>query len=176
MSGLRQAAVALHAVGAADQRLILAELPAAERAILRTYLRELKDLGFDGSDAASVLPKAPPAPPASPATSLERVAAAAPATMYAVFQHEPAALTAQFLARQDWPWAPAMLDLFPAAKREQIRAARPSQLQDAPARQRHVFDAVLQRVDAAAGPAPSLPSRRASALSPWLRRVASWIR
>lgn len=179
MSGLRQAAVALHAVSATDQRLILAELPKAERAILRTYLRELKDLGFDGSDAASVLPARPPAPPAAPAapaTSIERVAAASPAAMAAIFRHEPAVLTAQFLARQDWPWAPAMLELLAPAKREQIRAARPSRPQQAPACQRWLFDAVLLQVDAAAELASSQPARRTSVGSSWLRRVAAWIR
>ena len=51
MSGHRQAAIALHAVSAADRRLILAELPAADRVTLTVYLRELKELGFDGADA-----------------------------------------------------------------------------------------------------------------------------
>lgn len=37
VSGYRQAAIALHAVGAADRRLILAELPAADRATLGIF-------------------------------------------------------------------------------------------------------------------------------------------
>lgn len=172
MSGHRQAAVALHAVSATDRRLILAELPAADRATLHAYLRELTELGFDGADAAQVLPASPG--PAPAATALDRIAAATPATMFGIFRHEPAALTAQFLALQNWPWAPAMLDLFVLGQREHIRAARPSPSHQAPARQRCLLDAVLLRVDSAAGQAAQPP--RASPLASLRRMVATWTR
>ncbi|MDO8033542.1 hypothetical protein O3297_08940 [Janthinobacterium sp. SUN128] len=172
MSGYRQAAIALHAVGAADRRLILAELPAADRATLSAYLRELKELGFDGADADEVLSTPVPPPPA--VTSLDRIMAATPETMFAIFQHEPASMVAQFLALQDWPWAPALLDLFPAMQRERIRAARPYPVSDAPARQRFVFDAVFARVDAAVCQQPQ--TRRTSPLALLLRTVTSWTR
>lgn len=172
MSGHRQAAIALHGIGAIDRKLILAELPAADRATLTAYLRELKELGFDGADVDEVLPSAPP--PAPAATSLDRIAAARSDTMFAIFQHEPASLTAQFLALQDWPWAPAMLDLFPAIQRERIRAARPSFAHEASARRRFVFDAVLAHVDASISEAS--PPRRVSRLALLLNTVRSWIR
>ena len=172
MSGHRQAAIALHAVSAADRRLILAELPAADRVTLTVYLRELKELGFDGADADEVL--STPVPPTPAVTSLDRIMAATPTIMFAIFQHEPASLVAQFLALQDWPWAPAMLDLFPAMQRERIRKARPCALPDAPARQRFVFDAVFARVDAAVCQQPQ--ARRASPLVSLLRKVTSWTR
>lgn len=172
VSGYRQAAIALHAVGAADRRLILAELPAADRATLTAYLRELKELGFDGADADEVL-STPVAPPPA-VTSLDRIIAATPETMFAIFQHEPASMVAQFLALQDWPWAPAMLDLFPTIQRERIRTARPYPLPDAPARQRFVFDAVLARVDVAVCQQPQ--ARRSSPLASLLRKVTSWTR
>ncbi|WP_300759393.1 hypothetical protein [Janthinobacterium sp.] len=172
MSGHRQAAIALHGVGATDRKLILAELSSSDRATLTAYLDELKDLGFDGADAAEVLPSAPS--PAPAATSLDRIAAAAPATMFAIFQQEPASLTAQFLALQDWPWAPAMLDLFPAMQRERIRAARPSLAHEAPARRRFVFDAVLAQVEGSIHQAPS--AQRASRLALLWHRVRSWTR
>ncbi|MCC7705594.1 hypothetical protein IGS59_25460 [Janthinobacterium sp. GW460P] len=172
MSGYRQAAIALHAVGAADRRLILAELPAADRDTLTAYLRELKELGFDGADAEEVLSTPVPPPPA--VTSLDRIMAASPATMFAIFRHEPASMVAQFLALEDWPWAPAMLELFPAIQRERIRAARPCAVPDAPARQRFVFDAVFARVDATACQQPQ--TRHASPLASLLRKVTSWTR
>jgi hypothetical protein len=172
VSGYRHAAIALHAVAAADRRLILAELPAADRTTLSGYLRELKELGFDGADAGEVL--SAPAAVAPALTSLDRIIAATPETMYAIFQHEPASMTAQFLAMQDWPWAPAMLDLFTVAQRERIRAARPSPMPDAPARRRCVFDAVLARVDGAVCPPPQ--TRPASPLAALLRKVTAWTR
>jgi hypothetical protein len=49
MSGHRQAALALHALSPRDQGLILAELPETDQDTLRTYLAELKELGFDGT-------------------------------------------------------------------------------------------------------------------------------
>ncbi|WP_100877090.1 hypothetical protein [Janthinobacterium sp. 64] len=172
MSGYRQAAIALHAVGAADRRLILAELPTADRITLTGYLRELKELGFDGADADEVL-STPVAPPPA-VTSLDRIIAATPETMFAIFQYEPASLVAQFLALQDWPWAPAMLDLFPALQRERIRAARPSQVPDVPARRRFVFDAVFARVDGAACQPSQM--RHATPLVSLLRKMTSWTR
>ena len=47
MSGHRHAALALYRLGAADQDLILAELPDTDQARLRGYLAELAELGFD---------------------------------------------------------------------------------------------------------------------------------
>lgn len=172
MSGHRQAAIALHAVSTADQKLILAELPAADRDTLRGYLRELKELGFDGADAAEVMPPVPS--PAPPATTLDRIAAATPATVFAIFQHEPPALTAQFLALHQWPWAAPMLELFTAAQRERIRRARPAVPQLAPARQRFVLDVFGARLESAVE--RSEPPGRNSPLAPMLRMARSWTR
>ena len=162
MSGHRQAAVALHALGDDDRRLILDALPAADQDTLRGYLAELTSLGFEGGSGDAAL-MTPPAPARDLST-------ATPAAMLALLEHEPAALVAQVLAAQPWRWSAGLLALCTPARRDAIRAAP---VAAAPARTRFVLDALGERL-AQAAPAPA--KAPVSPLSPLLRWVKSWRR
>ena len=122
MSGHRQAALALYALGPADQDLILAELPDADQARLRGYLAELAELGFDGAASASASQPVP-APVPSQAPAHERVRSASAATMAALLAGEPAGLVAQLLAADTWPWHAELLALLEPARRAQVQRA-----------------------------------------------------
>ncbi len=160
MSGHRRAALALHAVADEDRDLILAQLPAADQQRLRDYLAELAELGIEGDCGGLDLPAA------APAGAALLAGASAPA-MFAVLEHEPAALVAQLLALRDWPWAQPLLALYPASRRDAIRSAR---VVPAPARDRFLLEALAATVAA-----PAVPVR-ASLLAPLRRLVAVWNR
>lgn len=162
MSGHRQAAVALHALGAEDRRLILDALPAAEQETLRGHLAELTSLGFEsgGGDAGLMAPLAL-------ATDLS---AASPAAMFALLEHEPAALVAQVLAERQWRWSAGLLSLCTPARREAIRTA---QVAVAPARSQFVLASLAERL---ANATPTGAMAPASPFAPLLRLVKSWRR
>jgi hypothetical protein len=148
MSGHRQAALALHALAVADREAILAELPQADRTTLHGYLHELTALGFEGAewDAAQS--------GAGPDT-------ASAAAVFAILEHEPAALVAQVLSLQAWPWQAGLLALYPSARREQIRAALPARL--APAQAAFLRSTLQSRL------AASAPAAEAAPLKTWWR-------
>ncbi|MES2352187.1 MAG: hypothetical protein V4641_31855 [Pseudomonadota bacterium] len=166
MSGHRQAAVALHALDDADRSLILDQLPAADQATLRGYLAELTALGFESAAMDGAVPQAAGAAP--------DLATAPAAAMFALLEHEPAALVAQVLAARQWSWHAGLLALCTPARREAIRAAH---VAPAPARTRFLLESLGSRL-AAAATTPAAPgvSRAASPLAPLLRLVKSWQR
>lgn len=145
MNGHRQAAVALHALADLDRADILAELPHADQQTLRSYLAELDELGFDREATAAASTVAPVAHAAG--EPYARLDAASAQTMFALFEREPATLIAQFLNLRAWPWAGAMLQLFPQSRRDLIRTARATHDLAAPARTRFLLDAIGNRLD-----------------------------
>lgn len=177
MSGHRQAAVALHALAESDCDLILAELPAADQATLRGYLRELRELGFAaGPELGAAAGKAGDPDPLANADA---------AAMLAVFAHEPAALLGQFLSLRDWRWGAELLAMLPPSRREQVRAAMAAAM-PAPARRRFLLEAAAQRLADSAAPAGARPAagplarlgtpRKWPLVEPLLQRIALWTR
>lgn len=165
MSGHRQAAVALHALAQEDRRLILAQLPESDQSTLNAYLDELKALGFDNVELAPAL-----------APAAVDLASAAPATVFALLEHEPAALVARVLAARPWHWRDAVLAMFTQVRREAIRTAA---VAPAPARDRFVLEALdtLLAQDApVSAQAQALRLRRSSWLSQLLTRMGAWRR
>lgn len=146
MSGHRQAAVALHAVGKADQEAVLAELPAADQDILRTYLAELSELGFDAEVAQAAAVGMPavssPAVNGKPLAAREQLRLADALSMYEVLNHEPASLIAQLLSLETWPWAADFLDQFAPARRALIVDAFDSGSTLATARVQFLLDTI----------------------------------
>jgi hypothetical protein len=167
MSGHRQAALALHALAPQDRNLILAELPGSDSAVLREYLAELEELGFDAELAVDAFaPSAPePVPAPSPATLLRT---ATPADMLDAIGHEPASLIGCLLSIEAWPWAPRFLDMLPLARRAAVRKAIDTAA--APARARFLMEAA----------AAALERRHAgmagSRLASFMALVKSWAR
>lgn len=169
MSGHRQAAVALHGLTAADQDLILAELPAADQERLRVYLAELTELGFDvpaPQSAARLFSFAPRAP----ATPQSRVRGAGADVMAELLAGEPAGLVAQLLHSDDWPWRAPFLALLPAARRAQVQIALDAGRIAAPACTAFLVESLGAMLERRPAPAPR------SGLSRLLTRARSWMR
>jgi hypothetical protein len=179
MTGHRQAAVALHALADADRTLVLAELSAEDQRVLRGYLAELDELGFASGDSAGLV-EPPRAPAPAPADSLS---SASGATLHGLLLGEPAALVAQVLSIEPWPWRAAFLALQSGERRERLRAAAPDG-PVAPARAAFLVDGLRARL--AAGPSIGVASAaatqgvapgRARKSGAWLRAVAlPWTR
>lgn len=166
MNGHRQAAVALYALAPADQERILTELPAQDQRILQDYLAELAALGFD--KAANMNDAAEPAP-AAPLEPRTRLHGAAAADVLAVIGHEPAALIAQVLALDNWPWADAFLAVLAPHKGMLVRDALAGGIAAAPARTRFLLGAVVARLAHVPAAQPPVRARRLpAALSKWL--------
>jgi hypothetical protein len=168
MSGHRQAALALYALADADQDAILAELPAADQAILRGLLDELAELGFDKAAADGVHPK-----PSVAGQDHAALMGATPAAMLTVLGHEPATLVAQLLALRSFPWAAAFLDGLPPHRRAMVNDAQRAVATAAPAPARAQF-----LLDASAAAVRALPAARtAPAPAPFsLSRWWPWTR
>jgi hypothetical protein len=173
VSGHRQAAVALHALGESDRSAILDELPAADQATLRGYLAELDALGFDREVTAAAGAAAPQ--PRVPGEPQERLQAASAAAVFAALASEPASLVAQVLNLRDWPWAGDVVQLFAAPKRDAIRAARARDSATAPARARFLLNALDQRIDDA-DIAPPRQHGLAAGVAALRARVSAWTR
>jgi hypothetical protein len=162
MNGHRQAAVALHGISLADRALILRDLPAADQQILRGYLAELDELGFDSSEAMPLLRGA----------ADDSLASASAGEMAALLQGEPAALVAQFLSIEPWRWRGEYLALQSPARRDALRAAAPDTTV-APARAHFLLNAIrdrLQRQEVA------LEAQLPRSTSAWRKRLLTWTR
>jgi hypothetical protein len=176
MTGHRQAAVALHALADTDRALVLAELPDNDQQILRGYLAELDELGFEASEtaeAASTLPRAADVFADVPADAL---ADARAVDLHRVLEGEPASLVAQLLSIQPWQWRADYLALQTVTRREQLRNAAPDTAV-APMRAAFLVDGLrarLERLPAASAAASRDNGKRRPA---WLRLVnISWTR
>jgi hypothetical protein len=169
MSGHRQAAVALYSLAESDQGAILAELPAADQTILRGYLAELAELGFDKAANSGAVPLAPP-PADAQRASLQRASAAA---MLSVLGQEPASLVAQLLSLGSWAWAPEFMELLTPARRALVREAASAGFAAAPAREQFLLAAIGAALrDLPAAPVPPGTRRFSASLArlvPWTR-------
>lgn len=159
MSGHRQAALALHALGSEDRRLVLAELPEADQAALHHYLEELRSLGFTGDAVKTALAPA--------ATDL---ASAAPADVFALLEQEPSLLVAQVLQARAWDWRDAVLAMYRPARRQAILAARPMA---APSRTRFLLESLGTALQQRAA-LPSAAQRPVA--NPFMRWMKTWRR
>jgi hypothetical protein len=164
MSGHRQAAVALYSLAARDQDLILAELGADDQVVLREYLAELADLGFDKN---AVTGTAPAANDGAAVDARARLMAASPAAVLTVLAHEPATLVAQVLSLGQWPWAPQLLELLAPARRKLVREAMDMTAAAAPARDQFLVDAISRALPAPVSAQAVAPST--SRWFPWTR-------
>lgn len=158
MSGHRQAAAALYSLASPDQEGILGQLPVRDQRILRGYLAELAELGFD--KAANMAPAPAAAARQDPRTRLREARAV---QVFAVVEHEPAVLIAQLLALEDWAWSAELLDMLPPARRGLVRAALEAGIAAAPAR----AGFLVQSISAQLG--DIVPARRAAGLKRWIR-------
>jgi len=186
MTGYRRAAVELHALNEEDRQWVLGNLGEQDRTVLAQYLQELKDLGFNEAASLPGMTLAAPSASRTAATRFERVRNASAADLFAILEHEPSSLIAQFMALHAWHWSSAFLQLFPAPRRERIRSAVPPATGVAPALREYLIDTVGARLgcnDNRPGPAVTMPVWRSLSMtsmrqvvSPVMRVVARWIR
>jgi hypothetical protein len=162
MSGHRQAAVALHALGEADRMLVLAELPENDQQILRGYLTELDDLGFEAADTAAAARDLPRA--------ADALVDARAADVHHLLQAEPASLVAQVLSIQSWRWRTDYLALQTSARRDQLRAAAPDAALPA-ARAAFLIDGLRQRLEGMPAVVPGTGDQDGRKRPNWLRLV-----
>ena len=146
MIGHRRAAVALHALDGKDRRWVLAALPVQDKAVLTEYLDELNALGFEQDGMMSERLLAEPAHDAASATSVDRIRRASVSQMHAILEAEPAALIAQVITLEDWPWKMSLMKSFSAVRQEAIHAARFHTVP--PARRQFLLDAIDKQLAA----------------------------
>jgi hypothetical protein len=166
----RESALLLHGLSQADQRWILSQLDPANARVLRTHLRELRDLGIpaDPALAPSGAPTRAPQGSGADAARLERASAA---SLQLALADEPAWLVAQLLALRAWPWRKAFLDGSSPERRAAIEAAGTSPL---PPRAEAALLAAVGRSlvaqlapPAAAGPAQAIVGAARRTLGRW---------
>lgn len=155
MSGHRQAAVTLHALGADDRRWIMAALEPRDRIILDALLGELSELGFDGALMPLPAPAAGPAPaPARAGGTRTRIRQASAAQMAHVLEPEPVSLVRQVLGIEAWPWHDEFLALQSGPRLALLRAG--AGRDDTAGAARHA--SLLSIIDGALAALPAPPS------------------
>jgi len=168
VSGHRKAALALHALAPEDQDAVLAELPEADRHVLRTHLDELMALGFDPGAIDDVLADRPAAPPR------DRVDMADAADVLRVVGDEPVSFLAALLQAGPWRWETAVLAALPGHVRVRLAAQRVHGSGDAPARTAFVVGAVAEALGRHGGDSrPRTGQGPVARLRKW---IAPWTR
>ncbi|ATQ74321.1 hypothetical protein CR152_07220 [Massilia violaceinigra] len=173
MSGHRQAALALYGVSTGDQEAILAELPAHDQEVLRAYLAELAELGFDGGAVPALVSTT--APDRAPASAAERLRGADAHALFEAVGNEPASLIAALLAIEAWPWAADLLDLLAAPQRALVRGAIDRSGAVAPERSAFLLEAVAAAL-ARTRTRSVAPALVRSPLSALIARVSAWVK
>lgn len=176
MNGHRRAAIALHGLQPQDRASILAELPDADQAVLRSHLNELHELGFDPVALSAGIPPPKSASPAQATRSpdpLVEVRQASPETMYRLLEHEPAALVADVLNMETWTWAPQLMEMMAPPRRQKVRTAVEAVEADAPMRKRMLSEALVAGIEASGMPAKPAPAGRVRG---WMARIRAWKR
>ena len=125
MPAHRQSALLLHGLSQADQRWILSQLPQDDARVLRSHLRELKQLGIP-ADPSLAPAAAPAAPHAGTGQDAAVVGRASAAVMQLALADEPAWMIAQLLALRPWPWRSAFLEGLTPERRAAVAAAAPA--------------------------------------------------
>ena len=180
MSAHRQAALALHGLNQRDQDSILTNLPPQDQRILRQFLAELKNLGFEADSTrefsdnlpAMLVKQGTDVPINDPTSCLYHASATA---MLAVLEAEPAGLVAQILRIKKWPWHEDFLQLCSAPRRELIRSFDENHQQDvqvAQALQQALLHGTAQKLRSYRPPVPAPQT-------PWQafkKKVMAWMR
>lgn len=167
VSGHRQAALALHALAPEDCNFILADLPQADQRILRGYLGELAELGFDAVTVDAVL-----ADRAEP-TRRDLIDGADANHVLRVLGNEPASLMLALLSAGPWQWEMALLSRLPGHVRVRIETERRAASSPATARDAFVIHAVADALKASGAAKHLEPSTRVPRLQKWIK---SWRR
>jgi hypothetical protein len=177
MSGHHHAALALYRLGAADQDLILAELPDSDQARLRGYLAELAELGFDQTVPAPPPPQVFSPVVHTPASAHEQLRIAPAAAVAALLAGEPPGLVAQLLAGDSWPWQDELLALLEPARRTQVqRALEARRGQGAPACTALLVEAMAPRLAASVSAAAPAVQKLRARMSLLFGKVRAWTR
>lgn len=188
MIGHRRAAAALHGLQEEDRQWLLAELPDADRDILKRLLGELTELGFEpGSTATASATLMLPVRQSNVTdlSSADIVRNAAARDMIAVLEHEPSSLIAQVLGLEEWPWKQAYLQMLQPLRRDRIAAMSDQMSHLAPALKACLLDGLAKRLrmisDSGATGASAVRTQPVlhpyrQAFSAFLQKVTRWNR
>lgn len=157
MSGHRHAALALHSLASSDQESILVELPEPDQRILRDYLAELAELGFDKAANAAHRMDDTAAPLGTVVTAdnesaiaepdaLTRLRGATAADILRILSPEPDLLIAQILSLENWIWRSALLGQLSQLRRNRVQSMLDDGIPAAPARSHFLVTALAAQL------------------------------
>jgi hypothetical protein len=180
-TGLRHAALLLHAMPAPDVDWLLGQLEAHDAARLRPLLDELRALGLPSQPDLLQPVRRPEPSLASPSVPqdaqelLRWLHGAAPQQLADVLRNEPPGLVARLLDSADWPWRGAVLEAQGPHRRRQIEACCVGTCP--PALSQALLAALWPALRAAAAvPVPAAPPAAPGGRAPLLQRLARALR
>ncbi len=121
MSGMRQAALALHGLTSTDREWMLARLPVERSTQLQELLDELQDIGISTDPQLIRNALVNDQTSAGQGKSDLRGMALSPDQAYAILGNEPNSLIAMILGGAEWPWREDFLSKFTPDRARQIR-------------------------------------------------------
>jgi flagellar motor switch protein FliG len=132
MIGYRRAAVALHELHEDDRQWILSELSDSDQSTLKTYLNEIRALGF-ASDQSLASEATASGYKNSKIAPMEQVRKADVRTLYLLLKDEPPVLIAKILKIDDWQWTNRLLENFSQSMHDRLRKLMSESATPAPA-------------------------------------------
>lgn len=181
MSGLRQAALALHGLAPVDREWMLSRLPQQRSGELRELLDELQEIGIPADPelirhAIAARPDA--VTPAGPHAS--RTAALSAGQAHELLAGEPDSLVATLLVGGAWPWREGFLAKLPAERARRIRELA-STLSAGPVLRQAVLETFAARAELCGeevpAPVTAKPARRWMEIPrQWAQRWRAWTR
>jgi len=128
MTHLREAALALHALGSDDRAWLIERLTPAQQRAVAPLLAELAELGIP-ADARLVDEALHQSARSNTSDAQQRIAALDAAQVAGLLRGEPASFVACVLGLAAWPWARGYVERLEATARRQLEDA----LHEAPA-------------------------------------------
>lgn len=172
-AGSRRAALTLHAMAAADQQWVLAQLPVVQRNRVQALLQELRDLGIppDAELLLSSLREPPRAAARSATEQLAQLPRNRVRPLAQLLEVEPPLLCVRLLRAHPWWWKQALVQEWSTAFRNRIDAV--PAIPAAPAMDTALCQLVWQRLGDVREPPrrDAVPARLGSLFIRWSSRA-----
>lgn len=181
MSGLRQAALALHGLAPVDRDWMLSRLPAQRAGELRDLLDELQEIGIPPDpELISHAIAARPNAATQPSARASRAASLSAGQAHELLAGEPDGLVATVLAGGEWSWREGFLAQLPVDRARHVRALA-SSLSVGPALRQAVLETFAARAELCSDEVPApvasiSPRRWMKVPREWAQRWRAWTR